>query len=109
MIKILGFAGSLRQNSFNRALLKTCLDLLPPDTSLEIFDLEGIPVFNQDFEKSPPPNSGRISRRRYTRPTPSSSLRRSIITPSPVSSRTLSTGLRAHMATTPSRGKTQPS
>jgi chromate reductase len=55
MIKILGFAGSLRQNSFNRALLKACLDLLPPDTALEIFDLEGIPLFNQDFEASPPP------------------------------------------------------
>lgn len=55
MINILGFAGSLRQNSFNRALLKACLDLLPPDASLEIFDLEGIPLFNQDLEASPPP------------------------------------------------------
>jgi len=55
MVKILGFAGSLRKSSFNRALLKTCLDSLPPDTALEIFDLEGIPLFNQDFEASPPP------------------------------------------------------
>ena len=50
MIHILGFAGSLRQQSYNRALLKNCLELLPPDASLEIFDLEGIPLFNQDLE-----------------------------------------------------------
>ena len=55
MINILGFAGSLRQKSYNRSLLRACLELLPPDSSLEIFDLEGIPTFNQDFEASPPP------------------------------------------------------
>jgi chromate reductase len=55
MINILGFAGSLRQKSYNRALLRSCLDLLPPDSSLEIFDLEGIPPFNQDFEAALPP------------------------------------------------------
>ena len=56
MINILGFAGSLRKGSYNRALLKNCLELLPPDASLEIFDLEGISPFNQDFEASPPPS-----------------------------------------------------
>jgi len=55
MIHILGFAGSLRQKSYNRSLLRACLELLPPDTALEIFDLEGIPLFNQEFEASPPP------------------------------------------------------
>jgi chromate reductase len=55
MIHIFGFAGSLRQKSYNCALLRNCLELLPPDSSLEIFDLEGIPPFNQDFEASPPP------------------------------------------------------
>jgi len=55
MINILGFAGSLRQGSYNRALLKNCLELLPPDASLEIFGLEGIPPFNQDLEAAPPP------------------------------------------------------
>ena len=55
MINILGFAGSLRQQSYNRSLLRACLELLPPDTSLDIFDLEGIPLFNQDLEASPPP------------------------------------------------------
>ncbi len=51
---ILGFAGSLRRGSYNRALLSSAKDHLPPDASLEIFDLEGIPPFNQDLERSMP-------------------------------------------------------
>jgi chromate reductase, NAD(P)H dehydrogenase (quinone) len=54
MINILGFSGSLRKGSYNRMLLKNCLDLLPPETALDIFSLEGIPAFNQDLEKTPP-------------------------------------------------------
>lgn len=54
MIQILGFAGSLRKGSFNKSILNAALDLLPPDTTLEIFDLEGIPPFNQDLEKDLP-------------------------------------------------------
>jgi chromate reductase, NAD(P)H dehydrogenase (quinone) len=53
-INILGFAGSLRKGSYNRALLRVASELAPPDTSLEIFDLEGIPPFNQDLETSMP-------------------------------------------------------
>jgi chromate reductase, NAD(P)H dehydrogenase (quinone) len=53
-VAILGFAGSLRTGSYNKALLRTALQMLPPDASLEIFDLEGIPLFNQDLEKRLP-------------------------------------------------------
>jgi len=53
-IKVLGFAGSLRKASYNKALLRTAVELAPKDMKLEIFDLEGIPPFNQDFEKQPP-------------------------------------------------------
>jgi chromate reductase, NAD(P)H dehydrogenase (quinone) len=53
-INILGFAGSLRKGSYNRLLLKTGTELLPENAALEIFDLEGIPPFNQDLEKTPP-------------------------------------------------------
>ena len=53
-VAILGFAGSLRKGSYNRALLRAALELAPDDATLEIFDLEGIPPFNQDFEASPP-------------------------------------------------------
>ncbi len=53
-VKILGFAGSLRRGSYNRALLRTASELVPANTSLDIFELEGIPPFNQDLEKAMP-------------------------------------------------------
>lgn len=53
-IKILGIAGSLRKNSYNRALLSAAVELAPPDAEIEIFDISDIPPFNQDFEADPP-------------------------------------------------------
>ena len=53
-IRILGFAGSLRKNSFNRALLRNVLSIMPDNSSLEIFELDDIPPFNQDIEKDMP-------------------------------------------------------
>lgn len=53
-ISILGFAGSLRKDSYNKAILRAARELLPQDADLEIFDLEGIPPFNQDLEDKPP-------------------------------------------------------
>jgi chromate reductase len=53
-VNILGFAGSLRKASYNKALLRATEELLPKDARLENFDLEGIPPFNQDLENSPP-------------------------------------------------------
>jgi chromate reductase len=53
-INILGFAGSLRKGSYNKALLRAALELIPEDATLETFDLEGIPPFNQDLEASMP-------------------------------------------------------
>jgi len=53
-IHILGFAGSLRKESYNRAILAVALETVPEDASLEVFDLEGIPPFNQDLELQPP-------------------------------------------------------
>ncbi len=53
VFKILGFAGSLRKDSYNKSLLRTALELVPERVELEIFDLEGIPPFNQDSENHP--------------------------------------------------------
>ncbi|MEM2147665.1 MAG: NAD(P)H-dependent oxidoreductase [Candidatus Bathyarchaeia archaeon] len=53
-IVILGFAGSLRKGSYNKALLRAAAELTPKDARLEIFDLEGIPPFNQDLENQMP-------------------------------------------------------
>jgi chromate reductase, NAD(P)H dehydrogenase (quinone) len=53
-IKILGFAGSLRKGSYNRALLRAAAELLPEDATIETFDLDGIPGFNADLESRLP-------------------------------------------------------
>ena len=53
-IKILGIAGSLRKESFNRRALRAAQGLVPSGAALEIVDLPNLPGFNQDNEKSPP-------------------------------------------------------
>ncbi len=53
-VTILGIAGSLRQASYNRAALRAAQQLAPGGAVIEIFDLEGIPPFNQDNEGNPP-------------------------------------------------------
>jgi chromate reductase len=53
-VRILGFAGSLRKQSYNKAILAAALEIVPENATLEIFDLEGIPPFNQDLEHQPP-------------------------------------------------------
>ena len=53
-IRIFGFAGSLRRDSYNKTLLRAALELVPDDAELETFDLEGIPPFNQDQDREPP-------------------------------------------------------
>jgi len=52
-LSILGFAGSLRKGSFNKAILRAALEMAAPEAKLEVFDLEGIPLFNQDLENQP--------------------------------------------------------
>lgn len=53
-IKILGIAGSLRKASYNRGALRAAVKLCPSDAKIEVFELDGIPGFNQDEEKNPP-------------------------------------------------------
>ena len=53
-MKILGIPGSLRKESFNRMALGAAKELLPAGDSLEVFELEGIPVYNQDQDATPP-------------------------------------------------------
>lgn len=49
-VHILGFSGSLRKGSFNTAFLRVASQLLPPDVTLETFDLAPIPLYNGDVE-----------------------------------------------------------
>ena len=53
-VNILGIAGSLRKASYNRGALRAAQELAAPNATIEIFELEGIPVFNQDEEKPAP-------------------------------------------------------
>lgn len=53
-VRILGFAGSLRKGSYNRAILRAALEVVPRDARLEVFDLKDIPPFNADFETAMP-------------------------------------------------------
>jgi chromate reductase len=53
-VHILGIAGSLRRASYNRAALRAAVQLAPQETTIETFDLDGIPGFNEDEEQNPP-------------------------------------------------------
>jgi len=53
-VRILGIAGSLRRDSYNRAALHAATQLVPEGAMIDIFELDGIPGFNQDEEQNPP-------------------------------------------------------
>ena len=53
-LRILGIAGSLRRESYNRAALRAATKLLPEGATMDVFELDGIPGFNQDDEQNPP-------------------------------------------------------
>lgn len=52
---ILGLAGSLRQKSYNRALLHAAQEMVPPYVQMRIFELASIPLFNEDLEEAGDP------------------------------------------------------
>lgn len=49
-LRVLAFAGSLRQASYNRALLRAAQRLAPEGMALTIFDLAAVPLYNGDVE-----------------------------------------------------------
>src|SRR5436190_23009215 len=63
LIRILGIAGSLRRDSYNRAALRAATQLVPEGATLDIFELGGIPGFNQDDERNPPAKIVEFKRR----------------------------------------------
>ena len=62
-VRILGIAGSLRHESYNRAALRAATELVPEGASIETFELDGIPGFNQDEEQNPPAKVTELKRR----------------------------------------------
>lgn len=53
-IRILGIAGSLRRLSYNRGALRAATELAPEGATVEVFELDGLPAFNQDEDQNPP-------------------------------------------------------
>ena len=63
VVIILGIAGSLRKQSFNRSLLRAAQELTPQGTTIETFELDGLPGFNQDDEANPPAKVAELKQR----------------------------------------------
>jgi chromate reductase, NAD(P)H dehydrogenase (quinone) len=52
---VVGFAGSLRRGSHNRALLRAATELAPSALHIVIHELDGIPLYNGDVEAAGTP------------------------------------------------------
>jgi len=62
-IVILGIAGSLRKESYNRSLLRAAQELTPEGARIETFEIDGLPAFNQDEETDPHPRVAELKQR----------------------------------------------
>jgi len=62
-VRILGIAGSLRQDSYNQAALRAAKLLVPENVEIDIFQLDEIPMFNEDDEKRPPSSVVELKKR----------------------------------------------
>lgn len=61
MAKVLGIVGSLRQASYNRALIRAAQDLAPDGMAITPFDLGDVPLYNGDVEaEGDPPGVTRL-------------------------------------------------
>jgi chromate reductase len=54
-LRILAMSGSLRERSFNRALLRAAAELAPPGVEIVEVDLSPIPLYNGDVEAAGAP------------------------------------------------------
>src|SRR5262245_55568425 len=54
---VVGFAGSLRRGSYNRALLRAAAELAPPTLHIAVHELDEIPFYNGDVEAAGAPPS----------------------------------------------------
>jgi chromate reductase len=55
-MRVLGIAGSLRHDSYNRKLLLAAGELLPDDVELDLFDeLRAVPPYDEDDDVEPAP------------------------------------------------------
>ena len=56
-INVLAICGSLRAGSYNRAALRTAIELRPPGMTIETADISAFPLYNEDVRAQgfPPP------------------------------------------------------
>jgi len=52
--KIAVIVGSLRKESFNRKMAKALMKVSPDSLNLEIIEIGGLPLYNQDLDDNPP-------------------------------------------------------
>lgn len=57
MLRVAGLAGSLRQGSYNRALLRAARDLAPGGMQIVIHSLTEVPLYNGDVEAAGLPHA----------------------------------------------------
>jgi NAD(P)H-dependent FMN reductase len=50
MADLVGFAGSLRAGSYNRALLAAAADAMPDGSLLDVLPIDDVPLYNADVE-----------------------------------------------------------
>jgi chromate reductase, NAD(P)H dehydrogenase (quinone) len=50
VLRLVGFAGSLRRDSYNLALLSAVREVAPEDVEIDILDISRIPLYNADEE-----------------------------------------------------------
>lgn len=69
-VKVLGVGGSLRKESYNRALLRAAKEVAPEEMEIQIFDNETllmIPPFNEDVRQQGDPETVEIFKREIDR------------------------------------------
>lgn len=49
-IRVLAFAGSLREDSYNRALIDAAVEVAPENMQIEFFDIQPVPAYNADLD-----------------------------------------------------------
>lgn len=55
LVRVIGISGSLRQRSYNSALLRAAVELAPEGVVVEIADISDVPLYNGDLETNEQP------------------------------------------------------
>jgi chromate reductase, NAD(P)H dehydrogenase (quinone) len=66
--KIAVFVGSLRKESFNRKMANVLMTLAPESLTLEIIEIGGLPLYNQDYDDEGNPLSAWTEFRQRVKP-----------------------------------------